>query len=131
MYEALEHVMEGKIDGMLSQCKRDCGFELLRMVSRKYDPQYKHVKQNLKSKLFALANDKCQSFGDVIKRVDRIEALCVEMQEATGERPSDEFLAEIFVPSLDASSLTELDDGYQVEYVDSSTSEKRKRDIDL
>ena len=130
LFDALEHVMEGKIDGVLNQCPKGCGFELLRIVSRKYDPQYKHVKQNLKAKLFALANNKCQNFNGVVKRVELIEGLRTEMLEATGEQPSNEFLAEIFVPSLDASCLTELD-GYQVEYVDSVTLERKKKDIDL
>ena len=44
-----------------------------------------------------------------MERIDVIERLCKSLSEATGERPSDEILAEMLVPSLDIHTLTELD----------------------
>ena len=64
-----------------------------------------------------------------MERIDVIERLCKSLSEATGERPSDEFLAEMLVPSLDIHILTEVDSATTIAY-DSIQKENIRRAVD-
>ena len=109
LYKALECMMRSKNNSMLNQVSDGQGYELLRLLSRRYDPQSPHGRQIYQAKIWALADDKCRSFNDVCARVELIERLCIQMEEATGKRPSKEILADALYPSLDGSPLTELE----------------------
>ena len=47
------------IASVVYACPKNKGFELLRLLCRKYNPQYKNVALTYKASIFALANQKC------------------------------------------------------------------------
>ena len=76
LYEAIEFAMGDTLDTVMHDVPKDCGYEVLRLLCRKYNPQYKGVELEMKAKIFGLANDKCKDFSDVVKRVEYIEKIC-------------------------------------------------------
>ena len=129
IYDALEHVMRGRYEKLVEQVNEGEGFELLRLACRKFDPKAPRLKQHLKAQFYRLPDDKCKNFAAVLERVDLIERLCKAMTEATGERPDDEFLAEILVPGMDQNTLLELDISTLVAY-DHLQKQNIRRPID-
>ena len=92
--------MRSRYEKLIEQVNEGEGFELLRLACRKFDPKAPHLKQHSKAQFYRLPDDKCKNFAAVLERIDLIERLCKAMTEATGERPDDEFLAEILVPGM-------------------------------
>ena len=108
LYEAIEHCAKGKCENILSQVKADEGYEVIRMLCRQFDPRNPDLRQLLQSELFGMANRKCQDVSSVVARMMTIDKIVVEMQAQCGEAPNDATLADIFAPSLDASTVYQL-----------------------
>ena len=56
----------------------------------------------------SLRNDKCNDFKATVARIRHIERLSDDMAEQCGQRPDELTLANIFYPSMDHTSITEL-----------------------
>lgn len=117
IFEALEYCLTDETESVVYDCPKDAGLDFLRLLCRKYNPQYKNVALSYKASIFALANQKCKNVAEVVKRIDTLEKLAQDMCEATGSRPESDLLAEVLVPSLDESCLRELET-YQVDGTD-------------
>ena len=64
--------------------------------------------QMLMASIYGLANDKCKDFKATVTRVAHIERMSNDVAEQSGKRPDEATLANIFYPSMDNTSITEL-----------------------
>ena len=64
--------------------------------------------QMLMASIYGLANDKCKDFKATVARVAYIERMSNDVAEQSGKRPDEATLANIFYPSMDSTSITEL-----------------------
>ena len=64
--------------------------------------------QMLMASMHGPANDKCKDFRATVARVAHIERVSNDLAEQCGQRPPEEILANIFYPSMDHTSITEL-----------------------
>ena len=63
LLSALKHVMQGKCSDDVSRLStHEGGFELLRLLSLKFDPVMPNLYQMLMAPIYGLANDKCKDF---------------------------------------------------------------------
>ena len=80
----------------------------MRLLALKYDPVMPNFFQMLMALIYGLANDKCKDFKATVARVAHIERISNDMAEQCGQRPDEGTLANIFYPSMDHTSVTEL-----------------------
>ena len=107
-YEGIEYALGDKCSDIVAEVGRGKGYELMRQLIRQFDPKNANVRQHYIAELHGLTNKKCADFGAVVTRVSVIERIVREMQEVCGDVPDDEVLADVFAPSLDSSSNSEL-----------------------
>ena len=121
LFHAVKFVLKDKCHDVVESVPRGGnGFELLRLLVRRFDPVNPNLRQMMQAQMYGLANQKCKDFSAVIARVTLIDRLANDQAEQCGSRPADDVLADIFFPSLDRSSLTELMH-YRVDHIDKET----------
>ena len=108
LYDAIEHSTKGKCESVLSHVKRGEGYEAMRTLCRHYDARNPDLRQLMQSELFGLSNRKCADFAAVSARMTFIDKIVNEMHSQCGESPSDATLADVFAPSLDASTVYQI-----------------------
>ena len=62
----------------------------------------------LMASIYGLANDKCNDFKATAARIAYIERISNDTAEQCGQRPDEGTLPNIFYPSMDHTSITEL-----------------------
>ena len=80
----------------------------MRLLALKYDPVMPNLRQMLMASIYGLANDKCKDFKSTVARVARIERVSNDMADQCGERLPESVLGDVFYPSMDHTSVTEL-----------------------
>ena len=105
----MKHVMQGKCSDVVSQLStHEGGFELLRLLSLKFDPVMPNLYQMLMASIYGLASDKCKDFRATVARVSLMERVSNDMADQCGQRPPEDVVAGVFYPSMDHSSITDL-----------------------
>ena len=107
-FEGIEYALGQYCSDIVGDVNRGQGYELMRQLLRTFDPKQMNVRQQFIAELHLLTNKKCQDFAAVVARVSYIDRIVKEMQEVCGEHPGDKTLSDVFAPSLDPVSNSQL-----------------------
>ena len=108
LFEILEVVLKDKHDDVVKSVAKGRGFEVLRQLVRRFDPENPNLKIQLQARILMLIDHKCKNFKEVVERLALITRMVNEMREQGVDEPLPEVLATVLYNNMDASCIAEL-----------------------
>ena len=84
------------------------GFEVLRKLSRTFDPLSPQAASVIKGLIYATAAKPCKTFAQTAERLNELQRLQEEMRDTAGEEIENKVLAEVYFPTMDSSCQAEI-----------------------
>ena len=104
----LLNLLQDKHDDIVKAVSKNAGFEVLRQLIRRLDPENPNLRVQLQSRIFMLVDHKCKNFKEVIDRLALITRLVNDMREQCVAPPDSETLATVLYNNMDAICIAEL-----------------------